>query len=61
MIPGDIYDKSIPSVEAEVLFDKFLTVLSKMNVEVLITSGNHDSNERLYLVLKYLMNLIFIL
>lgn len=47
MIPGDIYDKSIPSTEASMMFDKFLTNLSKMNVKVLITSGNHDSNERL--------------
>lgn len=47
MIPGDIYDKTIPRVEAVKLFDKFLTTLSKMDVKVLITSGNHDSNERL--------------
>lgn len=47
MIPGDIYDKSIPSTEANMMFDKLLTNLSKMNVKVLITSGNHDSNERL--------------
>lgn len=47
MIPGDIYDKSIPNIEASMLFDNFLTNLSKMNVIVLITSGNHDSNERL--------------
>ncbi len=47
MIPGDIYDKSIPSSEASMMFDKFLTNLSKMNVTILITSGNHDSNERL--------------
>jgi exonuclease SbcD len=47
MIPGDIYDKSITSSEASMMFDKFLTNLSKMNVKVLITSGNHDSNERL--------------
>lgn len=47
MIPGDIYDKSIPSSEASMMFDRFLTNLSKMNVKVLITSGNHDSNERL--------------
>ena len=47
MIPGDIYDKTIPRVEAVKLFDKFLTTLSKMGVRVLITSGNHDSNERL--------------
>lgn len=47
LIVGDIYDKSIPSLEASALFDKFLTELSKLNVHVLITSGNHDSNERL--------------
>lgn len=47
LIPGDIYDKSIPSSEATLLFDKFLTDLSKLNVKVLLTSGNHDSNERL--------------
>ncbi len=47
MIPGDIYDKSIPSAEAIMLFDNFLVSLSKLNVEILITSGNHDSNDRL--------------
>lgn len=47
MIPGDIYDKSIPSSEASMLFDNFLTQLSKLDIKVLITSGNHDSNERL--------------
>lgn len=47
MIPGDIYDKSIPSSEANTIFDDFLTKLSKLNIKVLITSGNHDSNERL--------------
>ncbi len=47
MISGDIYDKSIPSSEATMLFDNFLTKLSKLNVEILIISGNHDSSERL--------------
>lgn len=47
IIPGDIYDKSIPSSEASLLFDNFITKLSKLNVKILITSGNHDSNERL--------------
>lgn len=47
MIPGDIYDKSIPSSEATKLFENFFTKLSKQNVTTLITSGNHDSNERL--------------
>lgn len=47
IITGDIYDKSIPSTEAIMMFDSFLTDLSKINVMVLIISGNHDSNERL--------------
>ena len=32
MIPGDIYDKSIPSAEAEMLLDEFLSTLAKMNI-----------------------------
>lgn len=47
IIPGDIYDKSIPSSQAMDLLDSFLTDLSKLNVKLLITSGNHDSSERL--------------
>lgn len=47
MISGDIYDKSIPSSDAELLLDNFLTQLSKINVTVLMISGNHDSSERL--------------
>jgi len=47
MISGDIYDKNIPSVDAVHLLNKFLNDLSKENIEVLIISGNHDSNERL--------------
>ena len=47
LIPGDIYDKTIPRAEAISLFDNFLTNLAEMNVKVLITSGNHDSSERL--------------
>ena len=47
MISGDIYDKTIPRADAIKLFDDFITTLSKENVKILITSGNHDSNERL--------------
>ena len=47
LIAGDIYDKSIPSVDAVNLFDNFLFELSKIKTEVLIISGNHDSNDRL--------------
>lgn len=47
LIPGDIYDKNIPSVDAVNLFNDFLNKLSNLKVETFITSGNHDSNDRL--------------
>lgn len=47
IIAGDIYDKSIPSAEATRLFDDFLTGLAAGGYTVIITSGNHDSAERL--------------
>ena len=46
-IAGDVYDKSVPSVEAVGLFDDFLVRLAKRNLTVLVISGNHDSAERL--------------
>ncbi len=47
LIAGDIYDKSIPSVEAVELFDDFLKQLARQKVQVFLISGNHDSPERL--------------
>lgn len=47
IIAGDVYDKSIPPVEAVSLFDDFLNRLSERKLPVLIISGNHDSAERL--------------
>lgn len=47
LIAGDIYDKSIPTVEAIQLFDEFLCQLSKKKVPAFIISGNHDSAERI--------------
>lgn len=47
LIAGDIYDKTVPSAEAVMLFDRFLTGLSERNLPVFIISGNHDSRERL--------------
>lgn len=47
LIAGDVYDKSVPSAEAVVLFDEFLTQLAKRELEVFIISGNHDSPERM--------------
>ncbi len=49
IIAGDIYDKSVPSAEAYIIFDQFLNDLSdiKPSIPVLIIAGNHDSADRL--------------
>lgn len=47
LIAGDIYDKSVPGIEAVQLFDWFLTGLVECRVPVYFISGNHDSAERL--------------
>lgn len=47
LIAGDVYDKSVPSIEAINLFDNFLEEMAKRNLQVFIISGNHDSTERL--------------
>ena len=47
LICGDVYDKSIPSIEAVRLFSQFLTSLYHMHVKVLVIAGNHDSKDRL--------------
>ena len=47
MLAGDLYDKSVPSVEAVQLFDWFLEQLVAAGCSVYAISGNHDSAERL--------------
>ena len=47
LIAGDVYDKGIPNVDAVRLFSDFLAKLYKIGIEVFITSGNHDSKDRL--------------
>ena len=47
LIAGDVYDKSIPTIEGVRLFDTFLTALKHKNIPTFIISGNHDSAERL--------------
>ena len=46
---GDIYDRSVPPVEAVALFDDFMTQLRTAlpNGEIMLISGNHDSAQRL--------------
>ena len=47
VIAGDVYDKTIPPVEAVELFDDFLVRLAKRKINVFVISGNHDSAERI--------------
>lgn len=47
LIAGDVYDKAVPSGEAVLLFDRFLTELSSLAGHIFIISGNHDSAERM--------------
>ena len=47
VIAGDVYDKSIPSIEAVNLFDWFLTQLALRRRQTFVISGNHDSPERI--------------
>lgn len=47
LLCGDIYDKSIPTIEAVNLLDEFLSELNEKEKKVLMISGNHDSGERL--------------
>lgn len=49
IIAGDIYDKSIPSIEAVELFDEFILALTTAapNSVIMMISGNHDSAQRI--------------
>lgn len=47
LIAGDVFDKTVPSVEAVSLLDDFLTKLSVNHIAVYIICGNHDAPKRL--------------
>ncbi|WP_250674827.1 exonuclease SbcCD subunit D [Paraclostridium ghonii] len=48
IIAGDIYDRSIPPVEAiELLNDTFSNLIIDKKIKILAISGNHDGGERL--------------
>lgn len=47
LIAGDIYDKTVPTVEAVDLFDDFITELVALGIKIFAISGNHDSPERI--------------
>ncbi len=48
LIAGDIFDRSNPSEESTILYDKFITGLRNI-APVYIIAGNHDSGQRLEL------------
>lgn len=54
LIAGDVYQSTVPTVEATNLFSKFLSDLRKLKVKVLVISGNHDSPDRLAYANKFL-------
>lgn len=48
VIAGDIYDRSVPPLEAVNVLDEFLDrAINELNIKVLMISGNHDSSDRL--------------
>ena len=47
VVAGDIYDRGVPPTEAIELFEDALAEINKHGIQVLITSGNHDSRIRL--------------
>ena len=46
VVAGDVYDRSVPPVEAITLFDDTLAALREAGIVVVVIAGNHDSAER---------------
>ncbi|WP_395656324.1 exonuclease SbcCD subunit D [Nocardioides sp.] len=47
VVAGDVYDRALPHVDAVRLADEALARLAASRAKVVITSGNHDSAQRL--------------
>ena len=47
VVAGDVYDRALPHVDAVRLADETLARLAASRAQVVITSGNHDSAQRL--------------
>ena len=47
ILAGDIYDKTIPPIEAVEMLDDFLVALCQRKLQTFLISGNHDSAERI--------------
>ena len=54
VISGDVYDKSVPPVDAVEIMDDFLSALSSLGIFIIIIGGNHDSVARLSFASKIL-------
>jgi exonuclease SbcD len=47
LVAGDVYDRAVPPTDAVRLLDEALAAFARASVDVVITSGNHDSSVRL--------------
>src|SRR6476659_2884130 len=47
VVAGDVYDRALPRVDAVRLADETLARLAASRARVVLTSGNHDSAQRL--------------
>ena len=47
VVAGDIYDRALPPVDAVRLANETFTRLARSRAKVVVTSGNHDSAQRL--------------
>ncbi|WP_026476583.1 exonuclease SbcCD subunit D [Alkaliphilus transvaalensis] len=57
IIAGDLYDRSVPPVEAVELLDEvFSKILIELEIPILAIAGNHDSPDRLGFANKILKN-----
>lgn len=54
VVAGDIYDRAVPPKEAVTLLDNFINRLAKIDVPIVMISGNHDGAERLGFASKQL-------
>jgi exonuclease SbcD len=47
LVAGDVYDRAVPPTDAVRVLDETLAAFARASVDVVITSGNHDSSIRL--------------
>ncbi len=47
VVSGDVYDRALPQVDAVALADEAFARLASSRARVVVTSGNHDSAQRL--------------